>query len=302
LRRSRLIRAAALGAVAVGVAAPALRRRLRLNPAAVSVLAWQAPVSLMVALPPSRVRNAAVYALQMWSYVAHYEMPADDHDRIRRRLRIDYPIAIDRALGLGETPTVRLQRALWREDRITRRDTVLSAFHWLWYFAPHCALVYVLVRRPDRFGRAAGLVAMTFDLGLIVYWVVPTAPPWWAGQNGYLPQVRRIILDVGDRTFGRSWPGIYDSLAGNPFAAMPSLHFATSIAAARALGEVGSREEVIGWAYAAGLGFALVYLGEHYVADLAAGYAVVELARRLVDSSPYRALEAGIAGIQGRPA
>jgi membrane-associated phospholipid phosphatase len=46
--------------------------------------------------------------------------------------------------------------------------------------------------------------------------------------------------------------------------------------AAHVLGEVGRKEAVFGWAYALALGFALVYLGEHYVADLAAGLALSE--------------------------
>ncbi len=49
---------------------------------------------------------------------------------------------------------------------------------------------------------------------------------------------------------------------------MPSLHFATSVAAAISLSEAGKVEGTIGWAYALTLGFGLVYLGEHYVTDL----------------------------------
>jgi hypothetical protein len=36
----------------------------------------------------------------------------------------------------------------------------------------------------------------------------------------------------------------------------------------------------LGWGYALSLGFALVYLGEHYVTDLLAGAALVALVRR----------------------
>jgi membrane-associated phospholipid phosphatase len=35
----------------------------------------------------------------------------------------------------------------------------------------------------------------------------------------------------------------------------------------------------LGWAYASTLGFALVYLGEHYVIDLLAGLALAESVR-----------------------
>jgi membrane-associated phospholipid phosphatase len=69
---------------------------------------------------------------------------------------------------------------------------------------------------------------------------------------------------------------MYGSLAGNPLAAMPSLHFATSLMAAHLLAEEGVVPGTIGWAYALTLGFALVYLGEHYVIDLLAGTALTE--------------------------
>ena len=46
--------------------------------------------------------------------------------------------------------------------------------------------------------------------------------------------------------------------------------------AAHVLAETGPVAGALGWAYAATLGFALVYLGEHYVADLIAGFALAE--------------------------
>jgi membrane-associated phospholipid phosphatase len=62
---------------------------------------------------------------------------------------------------------------------------------------------------------------------------------------------------------------------------MPSLHFATSLMAALLLAEVGPLAGAVGSAYAATLGFALVYLGEHYVVDLLAGAVLTVAVRRL---------------------
>jgi membrane-associated phospholipid phosphatase len=50
--------------------------------------------------------------------------------------------------------------------------------------------------------------------------------------------------------------------------------------AAHVLADTGRVAGALGWAYAATLGFALVYLGEHYVADLIAGFALAEGVRR----------------------
>jgi hypothetical protein len=207
-------------------------------------------------------------------------MPDDDHELHVRRVRVEYPIRIDRAVGVGQIPTVRLQRALGRPGRILPHDTFLSAIHWAWFLAPHTALMWILWRHPDRFGRSAAQVSAVFDVGAIGYWVVPTAPPWWAGNTGALPHVRRIMTEAGERAWGRYWAPLYDSLSGNQLAAMPSLHFATSVMAAHVLSDVGPAPGAVGWAYAGTLGFALVYLGEHYVADLLAGLALTEGVRR----------------------
>jgi membrane-associated phospholipid phosphatase len=89
-----------------------------------------------------------------------------------------------------------------------------------------------------------------------------------------------VMVEVGEKTWGRAWPALYKSLGGNPWAAMPSLHFATSVLAAILLSETGPLAGAAGWGYALTLGFALVYLGEHYAIDLAAGAALVALVRR----------------------
>jgi membrane-associated phospholipid phosphatase len=153
--------------------------------------------------------------------------------------------------------------------------------HWSWFFVPHGTVAWILWRHPDHFERAAIQMAGTFDLGLIGYWAVPTAPPWWAGQNQNMEPVRRIMVESGQHHWGRLWRPLYDFLAGNPFAAMPSLHFATSVMAAHVLSDVGRGPGALGWTYALSLGFALVYLGEHYVVDLAAGLALAETVRRV---------------------
>ncbi len=280
LRSSRALRLLAWGAVAVGVATPLARHRLRLRAPVVTALSFQAPVALALATPRTRLRDAGIYALQMWAYYAHYDMPDDKPEDLLRRTRVGYPIRLDRAIGLGELPTIRLQRAFSTRGELRAHDLALSWVHWSWFVMPHGTLVYVLLRHPGRFPRAAGLMAATFDLGLVGYWALPTAPPWWAAEKGRTEPVRRIMVEAGERVWKRLWRPLYDSLEGNPYAAMPSLHFGTSLMAARVLSEVGRVPGMLGWAYAITLGFGLVYLGEHYVLDLIAGFAVVEAVRR----------------------
>lgn len=276
-----VVRAAAGAALAAALVLPLRRRQLGLSPAATTAAAAAGPFALAVLVPRSKTRDAALFALQMWAFAVVHELPYDDPEALRRRLRIRYPLRVDRALGCGELPTVRLQRALAVPGRVRALDRALTAVHWVWFAQPHLALVWILTRDERRFARAARQMAAAYDIGCLVYYLVPTAPPWWAAAEGHAPgEGRRLMVEVGERAWGRAWPRLYDSLGGNPWAAMPSLHFATSLLAAILLSESSPAAGAAGWSYALTLGFALVYLGEHYVVDLAAGAALVALVRR----------------------
>jgi membrane-associated phospholipid phosphatase len=261
-----------------------LRRRVKLRPAAVMTVSALAPPALAVAAPPGRRRDLGVCALNMWAYLAAYELPHDNAARQARRVRIDYPIAVDRALGLGVPPTLRLQHGLSTPGQINGFERVLVVCHWIWFAVPHASVLYVLRRRPDEFPRAAARMYAVFDLGAIFYWAIPTAPPWYAALLGRLgddsgPAVRRMMIEYGEEFWGDRWPALYDVLGGNPLAAMPSLHFATTLMGAHLLSEVGPVAGAVGWTYAALLGVALVYLGEHYAVDLIAGAGLAEAVR-----------------------
>jgi PAP2 superfamily len=276
-----VVKGAAVAGLVAAVAVPLLRRKLKI-PAAATVAALAAgPPSLAVVGRRTRLRDAGMYALQMWMFTMGHELPYDDPEAARSRLRVGYPIRVDRVLGGGELPNVRMQKALAGLGRRNAVDRALSWVHWSWFLEPHGALTWILARHPEHFARSARQMSAVFDLGCAVYMAVPTAPPWWASEEGHTDaEVRRIMVEVGEKEWGRAWPVLYDTLGGNPWAAMPSLHFATSLMAALLLAETGTVEGIAGWAYVGALGFALVYLGEHYVVDLLAGAAIVIAVRR----------------------
>ena len=117
LRRSSpaarsLLRAAAVATVAASVAIPLIRRRRRIPPSLTIAATLAGPLATTVVWPRSKKRDAVLFAQQMWAFTIVHELPYDDPERLRRRLRSDYPIAVDRLIGGGELPTLRLQRAL----------------------------------------------------------------------------------------------------------------------------------------------------------------------------------------------
>jgi PAP2 superfamily len=287
VRRSTVLRATAWGIVAAGLAAPLVRKRLNTRPVVLQGVAFAAPLGLSVAMRRSRSRDIAVCALQMWAYLAAYKSPHDDADAQEQRTHFAYPIVADRALGLGELPSLRLQRSLARigPDGAEWRalDRVLVWTHWAWFAVPHGTVAYTLLRHPSRFPRAAAMTYAVFDVGASFYWLIPTAPPWYTAEQGPdardAPEVRRMMVEFGEDFWRDRWGPLYSVFGGNPLAAMPSLHFATSLMAALLLTEVGPVAGALGIAYTVTLGFALVYLGEHYVVDLLAGAALTGAVR-----------------------
>src|SRR5438128_931596 len=313
VRRASAIRATAWSVVAIGVAAPLVRKRVRTPAIILQGAAFAAPLGLCVALRRSRARDVAACCLQMWAYVAAYKSPHDDAAEQAARVRIAYPIVADRVLGLGELPTVRLQRALARsgpDGPVWRAlDATLVWAHWAWFMVPHGSLAFILVRHPDRFPRAAAITYAVFDVGAMFYWVLPTAPPWYAALSGasegeqapaIKPAVRRMMVEYGETFWGDGWGPLYSVFGGNPLAAMPSLHFATSVTASLLLAEVGMVPSALVGAYTLVLGFALVYLGEHYLVDLLADAALTAVAWRLAPGcAPLAArVRSGVAALE----
>ena len=213
MRRSRpsnalrlAVRAGGVATIAAAVAVPLLRRRLRI-PTPVTVAAVAAgPLALAVLQPRSKRRDVALFALQMWAFTVAHELPYDDPERLEARLRSRYPIKLDRLIGGGRLPNVRAQRALARLPGTGIANQVLTWTHWLWFIEPYLSLTLILVRHNERFPRAARQMAAVFDFGCAVYFLVPTAPPWWSSEQGLTgEEVRRIMVEVGEPTWGRAW-------------------------------------------------------------------------------------------------
>jgi membrane-associated phospholipid phosphatase len=254
-----------------------------------------APVAAAASLPRGRFRWAAIWATHMWAYKVAFELPYDEPARTRARLHVDYPIKADSALAAGMPPTARLQRRLRRPPRLSWLDRAATVVYFAWEVEPHAALLWILHRHRERFPPAALRLALTFDLTLIGYVAIPTAPPWWASEReGRMDRsVRRVVAEVGKELLGKPRPGVDHNAGANPWASMPSDHFASAAMTALVLGDVDPRAGALGWAYALLLGAVLVYSGEHYVIELAAGLALALTVRA---AAPLLATPLGRAG------
>ncbi len=285
LRANRAWTVLAAVSVPVAIGLTTARRRIGLHPAATLWIGCVPPLGCVIAVPKGRLRYAAVAAAYMNLFKVGWELPYDEPDRLRRRLWIDQPIRFDTVVGLGVPPGLRLQRALRTPGEVTALDRVVTAVYGSW-FVPHLLLAYLLARHDEYVPRAGARLSAAYHLTTPFYWITPEAPPWWASQeagrmNGEIERVMPLVVcDLLERRPPDT------GLPGNPWGSMPSDHISSAAITAMGLAEVGPLYGAIGWTYVAAASFAVVYLGEHYVADVLGGLVVAEAVRR---AEPYAA-------------
>jgi membrane-associated phospholipid phosphatase len=263
-----------LAGLAVAGGVVAARRRLHMPQPVTLAVVSAIPLVAAAVTPRRRWRYAVVGATYMWAFTVTWALPSERPDTQRRLLRVDYPVRLDGLLGLGVPPTLRLQRALRDPPRVTPLDFAVTATYASW-FVPHALLAYLLLRHPEYVPRAAGRLAAAYHLTTPFYYLVPTAPPWWASEEAGLMdgQVERVRRHVLRRLAGKPRT-THDTDPGNPFGSMPSDHIASAAITAMGLAEVGPLYGALGWSYVALAGFSVVYLGEHYLIDVLAGLAL----------------------------
>jgi membrane-associated phospholipid phosphatase len=140
-----------------------------------------------------------------------------------------------------------------------------------YFFVLHVVAFYLWSRRRELFGLYAGALLLTLYVGLLACFLLPTAPPWLASQHGDIAGVHRVFQEVVNGIEASAYSTGGAAVGQNDVAAMPSLHTAITVVIALFAWRCSRPLGVLGALYAASMGFALVYLGEHYVADVLAG-------------------------------
>jgi membrane-associated phospholipid phosphatase len=188
-------------------------------------------------------------------------------------------IAFDRWLGAGVTPTEWLQRTLWSPSHLHWYDIAVWVVYLTHFFAVWLVAAVVWRRSRDRFARYAVLTGVLTLAAFLVYWRFPAQPPWLASDLGHMGPVDRIVPLVWDRLGVSSMQSVYEnSNLVNTVAAMPSLHAAYPFMLLLFFWPAGWAVRAALGAYTLAMAFALVYGGEHFVADIVAGWALAALA------------------------
>ena len=131
-------------------------------------------------------------------------------------------------------------------------------------------------------------------IGFIGYYIRPTAPPWYAINHGFIPDIN-AAGEVGGLGRFDQLVGIpvFDSLyaaTSNIFAAMPSLHAAYMLVATIYAVRSGQKPWVIALCsiFTVGIWCTAVYTCHHYILDVLAGIATACLGVTLFEGGLMR--------------
>lgn len=245
-----------------------------LAPLAVVTVVWWP-----VLRQPSRARWLFFYVGGIYLYTV-LRAVVDD---ITVDARTDYVIAVDRLLFFGNVPSVELQRPFFSPRNVGALDVWATAVHWSFFIVPHAVFGYLWVRRPRLAAVYGAAVLLTLYVGLVLFWLLPTTPPWLASREGDLTYAYRVMDYVTRGLDHSTYEGVHDTLAEpNVVAAVPSIHMALTFLVLIAAREAIPRLQWPVGIYNVAMAFSLVYLGEHYVFDVIAGVLVAALSFQVV--------------------
>ncbi len=208
-------------------------------------------------------------------------------DRFGSPLQVESVRNIDRALFFGADPTVWMQQRFF-SSTVRWYDVLASITYYSHFVVPVAVILVLWIWNRSEWIRFMRRMATVLAVACVSFILLPTAPPWMAGGGD-----RRIRLDALPRLrrpAGRGWKHI--GLDGfvhawetgrdwtNTVAAMPSLHAAFSLLIVCFFFPTIRAHWARGLllAYPLIMGISLVYLAEHYVIDVLAGWAVVGVA------------------------
>jgi membrane-associated phospholipid phosphatase len=184
---------------------------------------------------------------------------------------------IDRWMTGGTLPTVWLQRHFYAHGIKHWWDVFPTLLYFSHLVVPFLTLAVLWARSPERFRIYARRLIVVTAVGLVLFVLHPTAPPWLDSRRHIIPHIQRVTpegfvvlhLKVATAAF---YAG---AKTQNLIAAFPSLHAACS---ALPLMTFWRRSRwwtrIVLVAYPLAMGFSLVLLGEHWLNDVLAGWIV----------------------------
>jgi membrane-associated phospholipid phosphatase len=173
----------------------------------------------------------------------------------------------------GGLPTKGLQNWLWK-GHTSWYDVVFYIPYMLFFIIPLGLAILVWKTKDKYYWRVVTTYLVVFFGAFLTFLLYPTAPPWLAAQNNYIEPVVRVSSHVWFSLGIHDFPSVYNHIAPNPVAAVPSLHAAcATLLSIFAFKLYGRRWGLLSLLYPLLIYVGVVYEGEHYAFDVIAGIA-----------------------------
>jgi len=201
----------------------------------------------------------------------------------------------DRTLFAGYQPTLVLQAAIGRLADADVFDDVGSAVYATHFLLPVAVGIWLWTKDHDAFRRFGLTLVVLCALAFVTYVIAPTTPPWLAQPAS----VKHLIEETIQRSgVPSSLLWLYSHHDYNLYAAFPSLHAGFPVVAAVAAWGQSRNVGALLWVWAVLVWVVVVFLGEHYVADVIGGivYAVIAIAIARTIGTRFKRRHVAIAG------
>lgn len=192
-------------------------------------------------------------------------------DYLNKNVNFDFMIDADKLMFFGTLPTVKLQQWLWH-GQLQWYDFALYLAYMMHFVFPLLLAVVIWKKFPAKYWNYMSAFVVLMFSGFLTYVLFPAAPPWMASDLGYIESIQRISSHVWYAFGITDFPSVYNRIAPNPVAAVPSLHAGFSVLFAMYVsGLFKSKWRYLSWLYPAMIIFGTVYMGEHYIIDAMIG-------------------------------
>jgi hypothetical protein len=230
------------------------------------------PPLILIAILIGRGWSFVIDWLPFLMLILIYESFRGIADDLNGRVHVQELIDAERWLT-GRVPTISMQERFYSPDRVAVWDWLAAILHVAHFGMPvACGFVIWLMSRRLYWRYAIATVGLFFA-GFVAVWAYPAAPPWLAAEWGFLPHVDRVLgSTLAQISTGTGLSLTYQDFSPNAVAAFPSLHAATPALLALIVISLCGRRALPILLYPLLGGVAWVYMGEHYVVDVLAGW------------------------------
>jgi len=192
-------------------------------------------------------------------------------DKLNTHINYTWMIHADRWLFFGRLPTKILQNWWW-QGHVGAVDFIFYFFYMMHFILPFATAILIWKKRATQYWRYVATIVTVSFAGFVTFLLFPAAPPWLAMEAGYIEPIAHVSSAIWGAIGIHDFPSVYNKIAPNVVAAMPSLHAAYStIVAIFVIRLFNSKWRFAVLIYPFMIYLGTVYMGEHYVIDEIAG-------------------------------